>query len=301
MRLLRIRLANFKGVERCEVEFAPSGVTVIEGPNEVGKSTIADALSLLFDYLDSSGADEVKRAKPVDRDAGPEVELDAEAGQYAFTYRKRWLREKETILRVTRPRAEQATGREAHERMKAILEETTDMALWKALRLTQGDKVGQAATGAVGTLRTALDKAAGTVPDGPVETSLWDRAKAEYLNYWTPTGQPKVEAQNHDRAVARIRADVDAVTATLAKLEADIVRFAALQLELASLVGQGRDADAAHEQLAAAWQRIQAMESSVRALEAEAAAARIAADQAAQALHARKVLAGQAASARVEA
>jgi hypothetical protein len=301
MRLLRIRLANFKGVERSDVEFAPSGVTVIEGPNEVGKSTIADALTLLFDYLDSSGADEVKRAKPVDRDAGPEVELEAEAGAYAFVYRKRWLREKETVLRITRPRAEQVTGREAHERMKAILEETTDTALWKALRLTQGDKVGQAATGAGGTLRTALDKAAGTVPDGPVETTLWERARAEYLAYWTPTGQAKVESQNHDRAVAKLRADVDTVTATLDKLESDIARFAELQLELVALAALARDADVVHERLAADWQRLQAMESSVRALEAEAGTARIAADQATQALEARSLLAGQAAAAHAEA
>ena len=48
MRIRRIAIRNFRGVEACDVHFPPRGVTIIEGPNEVGKSSLAEALELLF-------------------------------------------------------------------------------------------------------------------------------------------------------------------------------------------------------------------------------------------------------------
>ena len=80
--------------------------------------------------------------KPVHADAGAEVELDARCGPYAFTYRKRFHKKPETRLTVTAPAAENHTGREAHERVQAILGETVDMPLWRALRIDQGTALG---------------------------------------------------------------------------------------------------------------------------------------------------------------
>ena len=37
MRVLRIAIRNFQGVRYNEVQFAPVGVTILEGPNEIGK------------------------------------------------------------------------------------------------------------------------------------------------------------------------------------------------------------------------------------------------------------------------
>ena len=39
MRLVRIKLENWRGVESREIHFA-DGITLIEGPNEIGKTTI---------------------------------------------------------------------------------------------------------------------------------------------------------------------------------------------------------------------------------------------------------------------
>ena len=41
MRLLRVALANWRGVHEREVRFA-NGITLIAGPNEIGKSTIVE-------------------------------------------------------------------------------------------------------------------------------------------------------------------------------------------------------------------------------------------------------------------
>ena len=169
MRLFRMHLWNFRGVEDREVAFSPTGVTVIEGPNEVGKSTIAEALALLIDAQDSSAKQQVKDVKPVHRDASPEVELEAESGAFAFRYRKRFLRGASTTLTITRPVPQNLTGKEAHDKVLAILSDTADLNLWRALRLDQGERVGQVSLERKGWLVSALDRAAGTVQFGPAE------------------------------------------------------------------------------------------------------------------------------------
>ena len=98
MKLHRIRLQNFRGVRDREVEFAESGVTIVEGPNEVGKSSIAEALELAIEYPDSSKHRKIQSAKPEDRDEGPEVEIEISTGPYALTYQKRWIRRPTTSI-----------------------------------------------------------------------------------------------------------------------------------------------------------------------------------------------------------
>ena len=102
MRLHRVRLCNYRGVADCEVEFPEQGVTIVEGPNEVGKTSIPEGLDLVLTRMDSSGHRQVKSAKPVGRDVGPEVEIEMSTGRfvYRFVYRKRWLRRSETVLSV---------------------------------------------------------------------------------------------------------------------------------------------------------------------------------------------------------
>ncbi len=48
MKLLRLALENWRGVPSREIEFADD-VTLIEGPNEIGKSTFVEALLTLFE------------------------------------------------------------------------------------------------------------------------------------------------------------------------------------------------------------------------------------------------------------
>ncbi|MBS1195448.1 MAG: hypothetical protein H6R33_168, partial [Actinobacteria bacterium] len=111
MRLRRITLRNFKGVAAASVDIPAEGVTVIEGPNEAGKSSLAEAVDLIIEYLDSSGAADVKAAQPIGVDAGPEVEIELTVGAYHLVYRKRWLKHPETVLRILAPQPEQLSGR----------------------------------------------------------------------------------------------------------------------------------------------------------------------------------------------
>ena len=218
MRLQRIRLTNFRGVEDREVEFATTGVTIIEGPNEVGKSSISEALTLLLDVMHDSQKQEIKDVKPVHADVAPRVEVELTTGPYHLVYAKQWLRQSSTTLTVTAPAAESLTGRPAHDRVREILAETTDYFLFKALRYQQGEKIAQAPLGDSASLAAALDAAAGGAALADVEgDSLWKRVESERLKYVTATGKKIVERERKDE---ELRSKQDAAAILAAELQA---------------------------------------------------------------------------------
>ncbi len=196
MRLHRIRVEHFRGVEAAEVELDPRGVTVITGPNETGKTSLLDAVTFAFAYPDNSKDRRLLGAKPVHRDEGPFVEVELTTGAYHLVFAKRWLKRPTTSLRVTAPRPESLTGRQAHDRLEAILDETLDRSLLGALHYQQGVTIRQAALGESSSLSAALDAAAsagglaGGSRAGEDEDSLWERVCRERLRYVTETGRP---------------------------------------------------------------------------------------------------------------
>ena len=98
MKLLRLKVANYRGINTREIKFSPLGITRIEGPNESGKSSLGEAINTIFDYPDNSKSQNILAIKPVDQDVGPEIELEMETGKYVFTYFK-------TILKKARDQA----------------------------------------------------------------------------------------------------------------------------------------------------------------------------------------------------
>lgn len=238
MRLLRLRLTNYRGIDESEVRFGPQGLTIVEGPNEAGKTSLSEAIRILFDYLDSSKHSDVKAIKPVTRDVGPEIELEAESGPYVFTYFKRFHKKTETTLKVISPKPENHTGREAHERAEEILRETIDMDLWKALCIQQGEAVRQADLSKQTSLSAALDIAAGGHRADPREESLFDKVREEYGRYFTERGSPKKELQESQKAQEETEAEVLSLETQIQDLEKDIVRAAELGRELERLKKQ---------------------------------------------------------------
>jgi len=241
MRLLRLRLANYRGIDEAEVRFRPQGLTIVEGPNEAGKTSLSEAIRLLFDYLDSSRHSEIKAIQPVTRDVGPEIELKAESGPYAFTYFKRFHKKPETTLTITSPKPENHTGREAHERAEEILRQTIDMDLWKALSIHQGEAVRQADLSRQTSLSAALDIAAGGHRADPGEESLFDKVREEYGRYFTERGSEKKELQEARKAREESETEVTLLEKQIQDLEKDIVRAAELGRELERLKKQEED------------------------------------------------------------
>lgn len=232
MKILCVRLRNYRGIEEAEVHFGHVGLTVVEGPNEAGKTSLTESVKILFEYLDSSKHRNVEAIKPVHRDVSTEIELQAESGPYAFTYFKRFHKRPETTLNVVNPKPENHTGREAHERAEAILRETIDVDLWRALNMQQGEELRQANLEKQTSLSAALDRAAGGHSIDPREESLFELIREEYAHYYTERGSEKKELQVAQRAEENALNEVASLQQQFKDLEDDIDRVALLQNDL---------------------------------------------------------------------
>jgi len=266
MRIHRITLCNYRGVSQSEVTFPDQGVTIIEGDNEIGKTSLSEAIDLLLGERDDSSKQRVRAVKPVHLDAGAEAEIEMSTGPYRFVYRKRWHKQRETLLDILEPTRSQLTGREAHDKVRAILDETLDETLWDAFRLKQGAKLEQAAF-AGGSLGRALDKAAGGDTTGDREDDLWERINAERERYWTATGQVKAERTALASRVTDAAAKVAALETTLRSLDDDAAAVDRLSDEANVLLQQQAAHKESEDRLVARFEAIQSRRSDVTRLE----------------------------------
>jgi hypothetical protein len=288
MKFHRLVLRNFRGVDACDVAFPASGVTIVHGPNEVGKSSLAEAIDLLFDYPDSSGHRAVKAVQPVHHDACTEIILEFSAGPYRALYRKRFHRDRITELRIIAPSPENLTGKDAHDRALAILEDTVDVGLWKALRIQQGAPLDLPRLQGHSALSAALDRAAGQVQAGDAEQSLYAAAQAEYERYYTTQGREKQLLTDSANAVLAAEAEVARIEVELEAVEKDVAESTRLAGELGTLRGELGGLKGAAERAAAAVQELERQEREVALLQSRLETARANHKQAAEAHDARR-------------
>jgi hypothetical protein len=229
MRLHRLVLTNYRGIAHREIDFPDHGVVVVCGANEIGKSSMIEALDLLLESRDRSTKKEVKAVKPTNSDVGSEVSAEISCGPYRFVYRKRFHKKCETELTVLTPRREQLTGDEAHERVRAMLSETVDNDLWRAQRVLQATSTAAVDLSGCDALSRALDVAAGAdvAPSG-TEPVLIERIDAEYGHYFTPTGRPTGEWAGAIGRLDRAETAVKECAAAVAEVDERVRRHAEL-------------------------------------------------------------------------
>ena len=265
MKLHRVVLTNYKGVDHREVDFPESGVIILEGPNEVGKTSMVEALDLLLEEKDSSRKRQVEAVRPVGRDVPTAIEAEISSGPYRFTYRKQWFKKPATELRVTAPRVEQLVGVRAHERVLHLLGETVDMALWKAMRMLQATPLVQEDLSGSAALSEALDAAAGKAGAGDGETILAS-VEAEYTRYFTPrAGSPTGVYRTMQAEVARLTEAARAVEAALEDVQHDVDAFAGAEQELGHCERELAHAAAELSALVARWAQIEELQRTVDA------------------------------------
>ena len=274
MKLHRLVLTNYRGIAHREIELPDSGVVVLCGPNEIGKSSMIEALDLLLQSKDRSTKKDVKLVKPTHADVGSEVTAEISTGPYRFVYRKRFHKKCETQLTVLAPHREQLTGVEAHERVCAMLAETMDTELWRAQRVLQATSTAAVDFSGCDALSRALDVAAGDAAMlSGTEPLLIERIEAEYARYFTPTGRPTGE---WSAAIAGLRdadEEVARCAAAVAEVDDRVRRHAALTDELAELSRRQHDADGRQCAAQAAAARITKLTEQLREAELLATAA----------------------------
>lgn len=229
MRIHRIELKNYRGISHQDITFS-DGVTIVQGPNEVGKSSIPESLRRLRDYKDSSNAKEVLALQPSGRDVGPQVTVELTTGPYRLRYHKRWLKDRATELDILEPRPESFTGGQAHDRYQQILKETVDTDLFDAMQVQQGQSMEQAPLKDVGALQQALDTEDSNIGQAD---QLLARINAEYQRFFTASGQQKSdlkavlsEPDIHRQQVKQLQdesQELDQLTAQMESLSRDLV------------------------------------------------------------------------------
>src|SRR3954467_11439750 len=117
MKLHRLVLTNYRGITHREIEFPDRGVVVVSGANEIGKSSMIEALDLLINSKDRSNKKDVKQVKPTHADVGADITAEISTGPYRFVYHKRFHKRCETQLTGWGRRREQPGGDAAHERL----------------------------------------------------------------------------------------------------------------------------------------------------------------------------------------
>ncbi|MEZ0366268.1 AAA family ATPase [Mycobacterium sp. pUA109] len=274
MKLHRLVLTNYRGVAHREIDFPDHGVVVVSGANEVGKSSMIEALDLLLESKDRSTKKDVKQVKPTHADVGAEVTAEISTGPYRFVYHKRFHKKAETQLTVLAPRREQLTGDEAHERVRAILTETMDTDLWRAQRVLQAASTAAVDLSGCDALSRALDVAAGdTATSSGTEPLLIERIDAEYGRYFTATGRPTGEWATAIAALGAAEDEVARCAADLAEVDDRVRRHAELTEQLAQLAGQQEAAGARHTAARAAADRIAELTEQLREAQLIATAA----------------------------
>lgn len=284
MRIHRLTLRNVKGVSERTVTFPDTGVIVIEGPNEVGKSTLLEALDRLLDSRckASSRSQAVRAMQPVGLDAGPYVEAELTVGPYRVVFAKQWLRQTTTTLRVLAPVPEQLSGDEAQVRMHRILDECLDRPLFEALRFAQAGELTQIPLADSSVLAEALDGAAGADLHTEGGADLLSAVEQEFLTYFTPTGRPtgllraaitQAQSAQQEAVLAHQRIDeAEQLLADRESLQAAAAAAARLVPELEAEVDRARAGAEATAAVVAETDRAAAAEHEARAHAQRAAA-----------------------------
>lgn len=217
MRIHALTLHNVRAVEHLELKELPdSGVVVIHGDNEQGKSTIMDALNAVLNIKHSSNAKDIRALSPVHRDEGPSVTAHLTVGPVEFTVTKRWLRKKGAELTVHSPVASSHTGGDAEDKLEEIKNAHLDSTLLETLFLRQDDLGDAVKAAGIPSLEQALNAGSdGEVIDTNDDDALMAAVEREYQRFYTPKG-------GENKAFDNARKDREKAAAALDKAEENV-------------------------------------------------------------------------------
>lgn len=242
MQLHRLTLTNVRSISDVSVEFGEN-ITIISGPNEVGKSTLIEAFDELISTKSRSAKRTIRDMQPVGKDVGPRVEAVFTIGGRKVRYVKQWLKDEETVLEFLDRSEDTVTGDAAHDRATALWADM-DETLWEASRILQGVAISNAALDESRALRAALDSQAGraaNLNDDEGDTIV-DRVRDEVAKYYTPSrksftkdttevanrkeeaARDLAEAQSELRALEDLMDEADRAKERAASALADLTR-----------------------------------------------------------------------------
>lgn len=224
-----LTLHNVRGLDHASLSDLPgSGVVLIGGDNETGKSTLLEAISVVLTEKYSSKKKEIRALETIGGSGdAPEISLEASIGAYRFTVTKRFVRSASCTLRLSTPSPAEYRNGEAEDRLREILDDEWDQDLFRATLMEQEAGATALAAAGIPPLERALSTDEVEVPD----TALIQQVEKEYRRYFTGGGkaggewksaEAKLEAATAEEATAAEAArEVDHYRAQVERAELD--------------------------------------------------------------------------------
>ena len=233
------------------------GLNVVVGPNEMGKSTLLDALrAVLFEKHDS-------RARPVrdlqnDRNnAGPVIELAFELNEGIYRIRKRFI--KKPYARLDCPDGRTLEGDAAEEELRELLSlgkparsgaQPETLGMWNVLWVKQGRSFGapDLPESARGNLHGALESEVGTVLGGRRGRALPQVIEKQLGELVTSsTSKPRGQYRDILERETSLNGEIESLEERRAELSDTLARLEEAQETLKRLSSENRDETAGKE------------------------------------------------------
>lgn len=233
------------------------GLNIVVGPNEMGKSTLLDALrAVLFEKYDS-------KARPVkdlqnDRNrAAPVVELAFELNEEVYQIRKRFI--KRPYARLECPDGRILEGDAAEDELRDLLSlgkpgprgaQSETLGMWNVLWVKQGMSFGapDLPESARGNLHNALESEVGTVLGGRRGRQLPQAIEKQLSELVTSsTNSPKGQYKNLLEKESSLNEEIERLEERQAELSDTLTRLEETQERLKLLSSEDRDKTDAEE------------------------------------------------------
>ncbi|HEY4001155.1 MAG TPA: AAA family ATPase, partial [Candidatus Xenobia bacterium] len=259
MRLHELSVQNWRGLAARTIAFHP-GLTVVQGHNESGKSTLREALRMVL--LDKFTPARAKPIVPWDRKVEPEVTLTFDIGGDRYRVKKVFLRKRDAaeLYRNDRLVAQDAAVQGELERILG------DEAQWiPTLWGTQG--VVELRQEIPATMRGRLISASQETA-APGVTWLAERLEEGYSFYWTEKkGDPNSRLKNVRSATLRAEAALGDARVALRAADERVAELAADTQKIDEWRQQIRQAEQSQEAAAALLKQWEAWRQASAAVE----------------------------------
>ncbi len=288
LRAIRLRHVRRFASNGCALENIEDGINVFAEPNEVGKSTLFDALSAALFYKHSAQSKHVAQLVPYDGNGAPLIEIDVEHCGHLFRIRKQfWSKPFATVTDLSSGE-ETARADATHDWIRSMIgadkpEQGPSGLLW----ITQGQSLEQprGGEGRDGFLTDLLSDQLTSITGGSRARTVISRAESELGKLVTDTQRPKAGGPYKlalDRAT-KLEEIVDELTEKVLSAESELSGLTHVRKELTRLhdpAARRQRSDALNtanqnlETAKSAAARIEALNSNVAVSEANLTAAR---------------------------
>ncbi|MGB8028050.1 MAG: AAA family ATPase [Terracidiphilus sp.] len=250
------------------------GLNVVIGPNEMGKSTLLDALRAALFEKHNSKAQPIVALQNDRNEAGPVVELAFELGDGLYRITKRFI--KKPYARLSCPDGRILEGDAAEDTLRGLLgfdepgktgAKAETLGMWNVLWVQQGQSFGQfeIPSTARSSLHSALEAEVGTVLGGRRGRALPQVIETHLLALITSAGKPRgpykdlidrTETLREDLATIQLRRkELSQTFGDLETAQENLARLSVVELDQADQ-NELNEAQQHHSQLAELEARI---------------------------------------------